>query len=225
MLIIFDCDGVLVDSEIIAKTVEISAYAEYGFEMPVEEFSERFSGMTGREIMREIEDELDRGLPDTLHDDIQTKIDEKLATELAAVSGVQEMLDRLDEPRCICSNSSTERLQISLKRTELFDRFRPYIFSAPEVGDRLPKPSPSVFSHAAQALETEPGKVIVLEDSTHGVAGAVAAGMRVVGFTGASHTYPSHAERLMEAGAETTINRLSDFPAVVRALREWDGVL
>lgn len=225
MLIIFDCDGVLVDSEILAIEVELAAYAEYGFDISTEEFSERFSGMTGHEIMREIEDELDRGLPETLHDDIQTRIDDKLANELDIVANAHDMLDQLDNPRCICSNSSSERLKISLKRTDLYDRFRPYIFSAPEVGNQEPKPSSNVYLHAAKELESDPSSTIVIEDSVHGVSGAANAGMRVVGFTGASHTYASHAERLMEAGAETTINRLSDFPAVVQAMAEWDGRL
>ncbi|MBA4782670.1 MAG: HAD-IA family hydrolase [Rhizobiales bacterium] len=221
MLIIFDCDGVLVDSEILAKKVELAIYGEHGFESSLDAFSERFSGMTGDEIMREIAEELEIGLPRTLHDDIQTRIDEKLATELEAIADVHDMLDRLDGPRCICSNSSSERLSISLKRTGLMDRFRPYIFSAPEVGTKEPKPSANVFLHAAKALECDPAETIVIEDSVHGIAGAVAAGMRVVGFTGASHTYPTHAEKLMEAGAETTINKLSDFPAVVEALKSW----
>lgn len=225
MLIIFDCDGVLVDSEILAKQVEIAVYSEQGFETSLEEFSERFSGMTGEEIMREIADELETGLPQSLHDDIQTRIDDKLATELKAITGVHRMLDNLDNPRCICSNSSMERLSISLKRTDLIDRFRPYIYSATEVGSKEPKPSANVFLHAAKALGSDPAQTIVLEDSSHGVAGAVAAGMRVVGFTGGSHTYPTHAEKLMEAGAETTINMLSDFPLVVEAFKNWDGRL
>lgn len=225
MLLIFDCDGVLVDSEVIATKVELAAYAKHGFEISLEEFSERFSGMMGHEIMREIEDELDRGLPDSLHDDVQTEIDEKLRNEVSIIESVHEVLDTLDDPRCICSNSSTDRLKITLKRTELWDRFRPYIFSAPEVGSKETKPSPNVFLHAANELEENPSKVIVLEDSIHGVAGARAAGMRVVGFTGGSHTYPTHAERLMEAGAETTINKMRDFPAVVEALKSWDGLL
>lgn len=223
MLIIFDCDGVLVDSEILAKKVELAAFSELGLELSLEEFSERFSGMTGNEIIRDVEDELDKGLPQSLHDDIQSRIDDKLRTELNAMAGVHEMLDRLDNPRCICSNSSTERLSISLRRTELFDRFRPYIFSASEVGSKEPKPSTNVFLHAADALDAVPSKTIVIEDSIHGVAGAINAGMRVVGFTGGSHTYPTHAENLMEAGAETTINKLSEFPAVVEAFKVWDG--
>ena len=225
MLIIFDCDGVLVDSEVLALQVNAEVYCEQGFEITIEEFSERFSGMTGEEIMRDVSDELDTGLPQSLSDDIEARIDDKLGSELNAITGVHRMLDMLDNPRCICSNSSIERLGISLKRTDLLDRFRPYIYSATEVGSKEPKPSSNVFIHAANALDSDPAQTIVLEDSTHGVAGAVAAGMRVVGFTGASHTYPTHAEKLMEAGAETTINMLSDFPAVVEAFKSWDGRL
>lgn len=225
MLIIFDCDGVLVDSEILALQVQVATYAEHGLETSEEEFSERFSGMTSEEIMREVSEELDTGLPQSISDDIDTRIDDKMANELNAISNVHRMLDMLDGPRCICSNSSMERLTISLKRTELLDRFRPYIYSATEVGSKEPKPSPNVFLHAAKALESDPAQAIVLEDSFHGVSAAVTAGMRVVGFTGGSHTYPTHAEKLMEAGAETTINMLTDFPAVVEALKVWDGRL
>lgn len=225
MLIIFDCDGVLVDSEILATQVSIEVYAEHGFETTPEEFSERFCGMTNQDILREVSDELDKGLPQSLHDDIETRIDDKLANELKAVTGVHRMLDKLDNPRCICSNSTMDRLNASLKRTDLLDRFKPYIYSATEVGTKEAKPDPNVFLHAAKMLESDPAKTIVLEDSPHGVSAAVAAGMRVVGFTGASSTYATHSERLMEAGAETTINMLMDFPAVVEALKSWDGRL
>lgn len=225
MLIIFDCDGVLVDSEILAAQVEIEIFAEHGFEISIEEFSERFAGMTNQDILREVSDELDKALPESLNDDIEARIDDKIANELNAISGVHQMLDRLDNPRCICSNSGIDRLNISLKRTDLFERFKPYIYSATEVGSKESKPSPNVFLHAANELEADPAQTIVLEDSAHGIKGAVAAGMRVVGFTGASHSYPSHAEKLMEAGAETTINMLSDFPAVVDAFKSWDGKL
>lgn len=225
MLIIFDCDGVLVDSEILAAQVEIEIFAEHGFEISIEEFSERFAGMTNQDILREVSDELDKALPESLNDDIEARIDDKIVNELNAISGVHQMLDRLDNPRCICSNSGIDRLNISLKRTDLFERFKPYIYSATEVGSKESKPSPNVFLHAANELEADPAQTIVLEDSAHGIKGAVAAGMRVVGFTGASHSYPSHAEKLMEAGAETTINMLSDFPAVVDAFKSWDGKL
>ncbi|RYE63624.1 MAG: HAD family phosphatase, partial [Oxalobacteraceae bacterium] len=89
--------------------------------------------------------------------------------------------------------------------------------------DRV-KPKPDIFLHGAKQFGVEPDRCLVIEDSTHGVHGARTAGMRVVGFTGASHTYPSHADRLTDAGAETVISRMSDLPAVIAALGEWGGI-
>ena len=93
---------------------------------------------------------------------------------------------------------------------ELFD---PYIFSAKDVGKKRTKPAPDIFHHAAKTMEADPARTLVVE--------ARPAGMRVVGFTGAPHTYPSHADHLTEAGAETVINRLTDLPPVVEALANW----
>ena len=131
------------------------------------------------------------------------------------------MLDALDDPRCICSNSRSERLEVSLGKVGLWDRFRPYVFSAQEVGTKRGKPAPDVFLHAAEEFETDPADAIVIEDSVTGVTGAVAAGMRVIGFTGASHSWPGHGETLMDAGAVTVVRRLADVPATLEALREW----
>ena len=137
------------------------------------------------------------------------------------IPGVQDMLDALDDPRCICSNSRPERLEVSLIKAGLWDRFRPYVFSAQAVGEGRGKPAPDVFLHAANVFETSPDDCIVIEDSVAGTTGGVAAGMRVIGFTGASHSWPGHAEALMDAGATTVVRRLADIPATLEALREW----
>ena len=99
--------------------------------------------------------------------------------------------------------------------------FAPHIYSAKDLGPDRVKPKPDIFLHAAKQFGADPARTLVIEDSVHGIAGARAAGMRVVGFTGASHTYPSHADRLTEAGAETVISRMSELPDVVTALAEW----
>ncbi len=162
-----------------------------------------------------------RAIPDDLVRRAEQETDRRLRLEVQAIAGVQEMLDALDDARCICSNSRIERLRVSLERVGLWDRFRPYVFSARDVAEGREKPAPDVFLYAAGQLEESPGEAIVIEDSTTGVTGAVAAGMRVIGFTGASHSWPGHAEALMEAGALTVVNRLADVPATVEALREW----
>ena len=224
MLVIFDCDGVLVDSEILASRVDSESLKEIGYDISVEEMSHRFAGLTWDRISKIIEQELGRPLPETFYDDTSAELDKRLAKELAIIPGVHEMLDRLDYQRCICSNSSPERLKISLTRTKLYDRFRPYVFSAVAIGAKRPKPAPDVFLHAAKEFGVDPSEAVVIEDSTHGVHGAKAAGMRVIGFIGGSHSWPGHADQLTAAGAETVIRRMADLPATVAALAAWSGL-
>ena len=221
MLIIFDCDGVLIDSEIISARVDCEFLREYGYEITPEELAHRFAGFTTEKIFQLAGAEIGRTIPEEVIRRAEVETDRRLGEEVDPIPNVHDMLDRVDGPRCICSNSRPERLQISLAKAGLWDRFRPYVFSARDVGEGRGKPAPDVFLHAARELEADPAETIVLEDSVAGVTGGVAAGMRVVGFTGASHSWPGHGEALMDAGALTIIRRLRDFPATVEALREW----
>jgi HAD superfamily hydrolase (TIGR01509 family) len=221
MLIIFDCDGVLIDSEIISARVDCEFLREYGYEITPEELAHRFAGFTTEKIFQLAGEEIGRPIPKEVIRRAEVETDRRLGEEVDPIPGVHDMLDRLDGPRCICSNSRPERLKISLAKAGLWDRFRPYVFSARDVGEGRGKPAPDVFLHAARELDADPAETIVLEDSVAGVTGGVAAGMRVVGFTGASHSWPGHGEALMDAGALTIIRRLRDFPATVEALREW----
>jgi HAD superfamily hydrolase (TIGR01509 family) len=225
MLLIFDCDGVLVDSEVIASKVDSEFLAEAGYEITPADVNRRFAGLTSREIAAIVESEIGRPLPDSFFDNVRAEIDLRLATDLEAVTGVHEVLDRLEGPRCLCSNSTTERILISLKKTMLYERFAPYIFSAVEVGTRQPKPSPNVYHYALEQFRTAPREAVVIEDSVPGVLAASAAGTRVIGFTGGRHTFPGHADLLTEAGAETVIRRLADLPAILKALEAWAGLL
>ena len=224
MLVIFDCDGVLVDSEILASRVDSERLKSIGYDISVEEMSHRFAGLTWDRISKLIEADLGHSLPENFHSETDAELDHRLANELDIIPGVHEMLDRLDYQRCICSNSSPERLKISLTRTKLYDRFRPYIFSAVAVGNKRPKPAPDVFLHGAAEFSVDPRETIVIEDSTHGIHGAKAAGMRVIGFTGGSHSWPGHADALTAAGAETVINRMVDLPATIDAIAAWAGM-
>lgn len=223
MLIIFDCDGVLIDSEIVAAEVNAEILTEYGFSITAAEMNERFVGLTGPQIAAAIEEELGRPLPEEFKDRADAEIDRRM-TGVKAIAGIHDLLDALDAPRCICSNSSSVRLKISLEAAGLYNRFKPYIFSAPEVGTRLGKPAPDVFLHAARTFEVDPKDVIVIEDSVPGVTGATAAGMRVIGFVGGAHTWAGHGEMLMDAGAETVVRRLKDVAPVVEAFRAWGGI-
>lgn len=220
-LILFDCDGVLVDSEIIAARVESQLLTEAGYPISVEEMSERFAGMTWKNILLTIEKEADIPLSASLLDKSEKLLDARLERDVKIIEGVKFALARLTTQRCICSNSSSARLDMMLTKVGLKPYFAPHIYSAKDLGPDRVKPKPDIFLHGAQQFGVDPSRCLVVEDSTHGVHAARAAGMRVVGFTGASHTYPSHADRLTDAGAETVISRMQDLPAVVAALGEW----
>ncbi|MVA29150.1 HAD family hydrolase [Agrobacterium vitis] len=224
-LTLFDCDGVLVDSEIIAAKVESKLLTEAGYPISVEEMGERFSGMTWKNILMTIEKEVDIPLSASLIDKSEALLDQRLAREVKLVEGVTYALSRLQGPRCICSNSSSQRLDMMLTKVGLKEFFAPHVYSAKDLGADRVKPKPDIYLHGAAQFNVKPQNCVVVEDSVHGVHAARAAGMRVVGFTGASHTYPSHGDRLTEAGAETVIARMMDLPAVIAAMAEWDHVI
>lgn len=222
-LVIFDCDGVLVDSEYLAARHESRRYGEHGFEVSVAEFSGRFAGMTGEFIARDIEAELGRKLPNGLYREIDRELDEILEREIEAVAGIAHALDKIGLPRCICSNSGPKRLEMMLKRTGLHDAFRPHIFSAKELDPPAPKPSPAIFLHGMRQFNALPRETLIIEDSVFGVAAAKAAGARIIGFTGGKHTWRGHAERLVEAGAETIIASHALLPGTIDAFHGWEG--
>ncbi len=223
-LVIFDNDGVLVDSEIIAAEVESVLLTEAGYPISTEEMGERFAGMTWQNILLAVEREASIPLSASLIDKSEKILDERLARDVQIIPGVKEALAKLTQPRCICSNSTLHRLDRMLTHVGLKPYFDPHIFSARDLGEDKVKPRPDIFLHAAKEMNVKPSHCVVVEDSVHGIRGAVAAGMRVIGFTGASHTYPSHADRLTDAGAETVIARMSDLPATIKALAGWSGV-
>lgn len=220
-LVIFDCDGVLVDSEIIASRVEADLLTEAGYPISAAELAETYAGLTFKDILLRIEEKANIPLQSSLIDRAEKINDHRLATEVLAIEGAHEAAAAVTAQRCICSNSSAHRLDAMLTRTRLKPLFDGRIFSSKETPTRRPKPAPDVFLHAAATLGADPRRTFVLEDSVHGIHGAKAAGMRVIGFTGASHSYPGHADALTDAGAETVIRRWADLKAVLAALSEW----
>jgi HAD superfamily hydrolase (TIGR01509 family) len=220
-LVIFDCDGVLVDSEIVAARVEAQLLTAAGHEIEPEELARTYAGLTFRDIMLRIEKETQRLFQASLIDEAERLVDRRLQAEVRAIEGAHEAVAAVTAKRCICSNSSSERLRMMLTKTRLLPFFEGKIFSSLDTPSKQPKPAPDVFLHAAGTMGADPRNCFVIEDSVHGVNGAKAAGMRVIGFTGASHTHPGHADMLMEAGAETVIRRWADLASVLEALAEW----
>jgi len=220
-LVIFDCDGVLVDSEIVAARVEADLLTKAGFPIEAEDLARAYAGLTFKEMMLRIEQESSQLFQATMIDEAEKLVDRRLAAELKAIEGVHAAVASVTTRRCICSNSGQKRLEMMLTKTRLLPFFENTIFSSLDTPSAKPKPAPDVFLYAAEKMEAAPKRCFVIEDSVHGIAGARAAGMRVIGFTGASHTHPGHADLLTEAGAETVIHRWADFPAVLAALSEW----
>jgi len=220
-LVIFDCDGVLVDSEIIAARVEAELISRAGFEISAEELAETYAGLTFKDILLKVEERSNMPFQASLIDQAEAIVDRRLAAEVRAIEGAHEAVASVTTPRCICSNSRTERLDAMLTRTGLKRYFDGLVFSSLETPTRKPKPAPDVFLFAAEKMHANPSKTFVVEDSVHGIHAAKAAGMRVIGFTGAAHSYPGHADALTDAGAETVIRRWADFKATLDALSLW----
>ncbi|MCB1383312.1 MAG: HAD-IA family hydrolase [Notoacmeibacter sp.] len=220
-LVIFDFDGTLADSEIVAARVEAKLLAEAGYPVSAEEICERFSGLSFRKILETIESEAGIPFQASLIDRCEKDVDSRLKREVKPIEGAREALLAAGPNRCICSNSSSERLDIELAATGLAPFIGGPVWSAKSLEGVREKPAPDVFLHAAREAGAKPADCFVIEDSVHGVHGARAAGMRVIGFTGGSHAYPGLADRLSDAGAETVISRLADLPAMLKALSEF----
>lgn len=181
-LVIFDCDGVLVDSERIAVRTDVKILATLGWVMTEAECIERFVGLSDRSIKAAIEAHLGRPLPDDWDQQFQSLYRDAFAAELTPVPGVVEALDRIPLPTCVASSSSHDRLRFTLGLTGLHERFAGRIFSAQDVARG--KPAPDLFLHAASRMGVEPAACAVVEDSRYGVEAARAAGMRAFGFAG-----------------------------------------
>jgi len=199
-LVIFDCDGVLVDSEALVIEIEAVLLTEAGFAMTVDDVAKRCVGLSYPDMMAMLEREFGKPVPDELNQRIQQGALAAFPDRLQAVPGIPELLAQLSLPRCVASSSNIDRILLSLDITGLAPHFAAeHIFSAQMVDHG--KPAPDLFLLAAERLGVAPARCLVIEDSPHGVTAAVAAGMDVVGFVGGGHARPSLRGRLEAAGA------------------------
>ncbi len=181
-LVIFDCDGVLIDSERLAIRVEAELLTELGWPITEAEVVERFVGRSQQVMFAEIEARLDGRLPPDWKATFEDRYRRAFEAELRPVDGVVEVLDRVSLPSCVASSSTPEQLRFSLGLVGLYDRFEGRIFSATEVEHG--KPAPDLFLHAASRMGARPEACTVIEDSVYGVQAARAAGMRMFAFAG-----------------------------------------
>jgi len=213
-LVIFDCDGVLVDSEMIGCRIDAECLTEAGFPITAAEIYERFIGLTIDTQLTLLRQERGWDLPPDLATTIRGRVLAAFTTELQAIPGITAALDALaGMPVCVASSSQPVRIRHSLGLTGLAARFEPNIFSATQVPRS--KPAPDLFLFAAARMGVPPARCLVVEDSIPGVTAGRAAGMEVVGFTGGSHCRPGHAEQLRAVGADHVIARMADLPGLV----------
>lgn len=223
-LVIFDCDGVLVDSEIIAARVEADIITKAGYPISAADISETYAGLTFRDILIRVEKEARMPFQASLISQAEALVDKELRRNVQAIEGVREAVRSVTSKKCICSNSSGERLDMMLTKVGLKPLFGGDVFSALETPTAKPKPAPDVFLYAVEKMKADPKRTFVIEDSVHGIHGARGAGLRVIGFTGGAHSYPGHADMLTEAGAETVIRRWSELRGVLDALATWSEI-
>ncbi|KEC55380.1 HAD family hydrolase [Bartonella koehlerae] len=227
-LIIFDCDGVLVDSEYLAAQIGSQLLKKTGYEISPEELSTRYAGLIFLDILKKVEQETGKPTSAHLVDQMSDLFRAQIKTELRAIDGIREAIEAIQSryPYCICSNARSTEIKEMLTIVDLYNFFddKDKIFSAPEIGTKKTKPAPDVFLSAAQQLRIKPNNTIVIEDSLHGVHAATAAGMRVIGFTGGSHSYLGHSNALVEAGAETAIAKHAHLLEVLEAMAVWQDL-
>ena len=216
-LVIFDCDGVLIDSELLSVEADLACLAEDGIELSAEEILDRYTGISMAGMLADLEARYGRSLPDfaARH---RLRLQALFESGLRPIAGVAEVLAALDCKICVASSSTPDRLRHALGLVALFDRLHPHIFSTTEVARG--KPAPDLFLHAATRMAVEPARCVVIEDSVPGVIAAVAAGMTAIGFTGGAHCRPGHDSRLYAEGAALVIDSMARLPPALMRLKQ-----
>lgn len=207
-LVIFDCDGVLVDSERLAVRIDVQVLAELGWELSEREVIERFVGRSDAFVAAEIEAHLGRPLAPGWLERFEPLYRQVFAAELKPVDGIVEALEQIALPTCVASSGSHRKMRYTLGLTGLWDRFAGRVFSATEVARG--KPAPDLFLYAAERMGVDPAACAVVEDSRYGVEAARAAGMRAFAFAGGV----TPAEQL-RGPATVVFTRMRDLPRLL----------
>ncbi|MFD1199245.1 HAD family hydrolase [Brucella gallinifaecis] len=206
-LVIFDCDGVLVDSEPLSCRAFEQVYANHGMMLPEGSVAKGI-GMKVADIVNMIEDMTGNRLPDGAVDDFWPITRDLFAKHLQPAAGIADFLKVLPHKRCVASSSHPERIAFSLEKTGINQYFGDAVYSSSMV--KRGKPAPDLFLFAADKMGVDPARCVVIEDSPFGVEGAIAAGMTAFGYTGGGHSYEGHAERLADKGASRVFAHWDD---------------
>jgi HAD superfamily hydrolase (TIGR01509 family) len=214
-LVIFDCDGVLVDSEPIINRAHAEVLTACGYPITEKVLVERFCGMSDPDMLEIVEREWGRALPASYAEHVGLMIEAGFH-QLAPIEGVAEALASLTLPICVASSSNLEQIRQKLEITGLLGRFGEHLFSATMVARG--KPAPDLFLYAAHHLMTAPDRCLVIEDSPAGIDAALAAGMTAIGFAGGSHCGPEHAVRLQRHVAALVIDHMLELATAIAKL-------
>jgi HAD superfamily hydrolase (TIGR01509 family) len=218
-VVIFDCNGVLVDSEPLATAVAAQEFMRAGFPLTPDIVARYFTGRRPADMFAEVEAVSRRKLPENFAATVAAATLRRFREELRATPHMAYALSWLRGPKCVASSSSLDRIRVSLETTDLARYFDPYLFSANDVARG--KPAPDLLLHVAAKMRINPSECIVVEDSPVGVAAAAAAGMTPIGFIGGSHAGTQLGEHLKRAGARVVISDMRALKGTVIDLRGW----
>ncbi|MCX4165661.1 MULTISPECIES: HAD family hydrolase [Paraburkholderia] len=213
--LICDCDGVLVDSEIIADRVMFDTLTALFPTLDFKPVVKTAFGQQTSRFLAGVEASLNIKLPADFLETVERNTEVELARSLSPINGVREALHRITLPAAVVSNSHLARVTASVRRAGLSDVFAERIFSAEQVA--RPKPYPDVYLFAAQQLGVAPDRCVVVEDSIAGLNAASAAGMKTIAFVGASHIPSGYADVLRKIGITRIIERMDELPPLVEA--------
>lgn len=208
--VVFDCDGVLVDSEPLSIEVDRQMLAELGWELSLDEIIERFVGRSHEHFLKEVTAHLGHPPPPGWDETSTPRYRTAYTHRLQPVPGIVEALDRITLPSCVASSGTHDKMTFTLGLTGLLDRFEGRLFSATEVSRG--KPAPDLFLHAARSMGWDPWSCVVVEDSPYGVDAALAAGMRAIAYAGGA-TKP---DRLARPGV-IVLHDMRDLPKAIAA--------
>ena len=218
-MVIFDCNGVLVDSEPLATAIVSNAFMRAGFPLTPDIVARFFTGRRPADMFAEVEIAAGRKLPPDFAATVARETLRRFRAELRATAYAAHALSWLRGPKCVASSSSLDRVRLSLESADLLRFFDPYLFSANDVPNG--KPAPDIFLHAARVMGVNPRDCLVIEDSVVGVTAAVTAGMTVIGFIGGSHARGRLESQLRTAGARAIITDMRALKSTVIDLRGW----
>lgn len=219
-LIIFDCDGVIADSEVLSAAVLIDQLAGLGIAITPADVRREFLGRSFPTVAQTIRAQFGQPLPDSFEADYRARLLDRFALELRPTPGVMAVLEGMQMPACVATSSSPQRVARTLQILGLTDRFAGRVFTASQV--RYGKPAPDLFLLAAERMGCPPADALVIEDSAPGIAAAQTAGMRVLHYAGGAHL--RGAEPMFLPQGVQSFDNWGDFPQLLTDLQQGAGI-